>query len=107
MGRGYHNPIGRRDRPPDGVKKKGRSSELIHMRNIRLLKRYYELSEVKRMRIDDILQCLSVKEFFLSKTTIWAIIRGNTDMLDMLARGESIDDTPCVKDANQLDLFNE
>jgi hypothetical protein len=89
------------------ILRKGRSSKLIHLRDIFLMKRYYDLSEVKRIRLDDVLHILSTKEFFISEQRIWSIVRSNTDMLDTLARGEEIDvPGPDTKDKDQLTLFS-
>lgn len=70
---------------------KGRSSYLLRLRDIHLVKRYYEFSEVQRRRTDDVLMILSTREFFISEQRIWSIIRRNTDLLDLLSKGESID----------------
>jgi hypothetical protein len=87
--------------------RKGRSSKLIHLRDICLIKRYYDLNEIKRIRLDDVLHILSTKEFFISEQRIWSIVRHNTDMLDTLAHGETID-CPHTESKNkeQLTLFH-
>lgn len=54
---------------------KGRSKDLITKRNIALLLRYHELTEVQRLRFDDALKLLSEREFFISEERILAIIR--------------------------------
>ncbi|WP_418989261.1 transposase [Alistipes sp.] len=54
---------------------KGRSKDLIKKRNIALLLRYHELTEVQRLRFDDALKLLSEREFFISEERIVAIIR--------------------------------
>ena len=54
---------------------KGRSRDLIKKRNIALLLRYHELTEVQRLRFDDALKVLSEREFFISEERILAIIR--------------------------------
>ncbi|BDD04424.1 hypothetical protein [Aureibacter tunicatorum] len=54
---------------------KGRSKELIKLRDKALVKRFVHLTEVKRKRVDDTLKILSEKEFYLSEKTILNIIR--------------------------------
>ena len=89
--------------PPSDHIRKGRSDLLIRLRDIKLVKRYYELSEIKRRRLDDILNILSTEEFFISEQRVWYVIRKNLHLVDALHKGESIDLT---KD-NQLNLFSE
>jgi len=55
--------------------KRGRDKRLIEKRNEALLRRYYELTEKKRLRFDDTLRILSEQEFFISEETIMRIIR--------------------------------
>jgi len=54
---------------------KGRSKELIQSRNTKLLRRYYELTEIDRLRFDDTIRKLSNEEFFISETRIIEIIQ--------------------------------
>ncbi|BDD04463.1 hypothetical protein [Aureibacter tunicatorum] len=54
---------------------KGRSKELIKLRDKALVKRFVHLTEVKRKRVDDTLKILSEKEFYISEQTILNIIR--------------------------------
>lgn len=61
---------------------KGRSSNLIKLRNEALLRRYYYWTEVRRRRFDDTYRILSEEEFFLSVDRIRAIIHANIGMLD-------------------------
>lgn len=61
---------------------KGRSSNLIKLRNEALLRRYYYWTEVRRHRFDDTYRILSEEEFFLSVDRIRAIIHANIGMLD-------------------------
>jgi hypothetical protein len=84
--------------------RKGRSTDLIHLRNIKIVKVFYKLSEIDRRRLDDVLLIMETQEFFLCQRTIWDIIRANTDMLDALSRGESIDETLVKQTINQLAL---
>jgi hypothetical protein len=60
-----------------GTLKRGRNSELIGQRNERLISRYHELTEVQRLRVDDVLRILSTEEFFISERRIWDIITKN------------------------------
>ena len=54
---------------------KGRNKELIHLRNMNLLRRYHQLTEVERLRFDDTIRKLSEEEFFISEITIIEIIQ--------------------------------
>ena len=54
---------------------KGRNRHLIFARNRRLLLRYYQLSEIDRLRFDDTIRKLANDEFFLSETTVIEIVR--------------------------------
>lgn len=56
---------------------KGRSKELISLRNEKLLRRYYYWTEIQRLRFDDALKVLSQEEFFISEERIMTIIRQN------------------------------
>ena len=56
---------------------KGRSKELISLRNEKLLRRYYYWTEIQRLRFDDALKVLSQEEFFISEERIMSIIRQN------------------------------
>lgn len=61
---------------------KGRSKDLITKRNIALLLRYHELTEVQRLRFDDALKLLSEREFFISEERILSIIRDCHHMIE-------------------------
>lgn len=63
---------------------KGRSSQLIARRNEALLRRYYYLTEVQRLRFDDTYRQLSLDEFFISEDRIRDIINQNLDMLERI-----------------------
>lgn len=84
---------------------KGRSRDLIEKRNIALLRRYHELTEVNRLRFDDALKVLSEQEFFISEERILAIIRDCHHLID----GKRVKH-PTVKiprlTADQLSLLN-
>lgn len=54
---------------------KGRSKELIEMRNAALLRRFRHLTEKEHLRFDYVLKKLSEEEFFLSEERIVAILR--------------------------------
>lgn len=64
---------------------KGRSSSLIARRNEALLRRYYVLTEIQRLRFDDTYRQLSEEEFFISEDRIRVIISQNTEMLQRIA----------------------
>jgi hypothetical protein len=83
----------------------GRSSELIRIRDINLIRRYYFWSEIKRRRLDDVLEILSKKEFFISEQTIWRIIKKNHGMIAQLRNGEELESVPDPEDKNKLTLF--
>lgn len=51
-----------------------RKSERIKRRNRRLVEKFYELYDVKRNRIDDVLHILEYDYFFLDKDYIYALI---------------------------------
>ena len=51
-----------------------RRTELKEKRNKQLVKKFHELYNVKRLRMDDVLKELSEKHFFLHEATIYAII---------------------------------
>lgn len=61
--------------------KKGRSRELIELRDRKLLRRYHELTEVERLRSDDALRLLSRDEFFISEDRIWAILQEKAHLI--------------------------
>jgi hypothetical protein len=83
---------------------KGRSKDLVRLRNLKMVKVFYKLSEIDRCRIDDVLKIMSTEEFFLCERTIWNIIRNHTQQLDALSHGESIDEMIIKQDKNQLKL---
>ena len=70
---------------------RGRNMELIRRRNIKLLQRYHHLTEVKRIRGDDVLHMLSTEEFYISEQRIWRIVNQNLDILDKIKAGEMVD----------------
>jgi hypothetical protein len=86
---------------------KGRDRSLIERRNIALLRRYHELTEVNRLRFDDALKVLSTQEFFLSEERILAIIRDYHHLIE----GKNVKPFPRVRTprltAAQLALFKE
>lgn len=60
---------------------RGRNKELLSLRDEKLLRRYYELTEVQNLRFDRALTLLSKDEFFISEARIMAIIRENCQRL--------------------------
>jgi hypothetical protein len=106
MGRKRHKKDKLGDQPADGIKmvRHGRSPELINLRNIKLMKRYYQLFEIERMRFDDVLNKLKYEEFFVEEQTLLLIIRKNSHLYDALLNGESIDMAIPTHDENQLKL---
>ena len=53
---------------------KGRSGDLIKMRNYTLVNMYYYYTEIKRLRYDDTIEALS-RAFFISGRTIHNIMK--------------------------------
>ncbi|MFQ3578516.1 MAG: hypothetical protein SNJ71_00065 [Bacteroidales bacterium] len=47
-----------------------------------LVKRYVYLTEVNRIRFDDVIRRLSEQEFFVSENTVIKILRKNNDFLN-------------------------
>lgn len=62
-----------------------RNTELIELRNKKMLERWYYWTEVRRLRFDDTLRVLSREEFFLSEFAVWQIIRA------MIVDGATVD----------------
>lgn len=60
---------------------RGRNKQLITLRDEAILRRYYHLTEVERLRFDDALTLLSQREFYISEARIMAIIRENCHKL--------------------------
>ena len=60
---------------------RGRDSELIALRDEKLLRRYYYWTEIRRLRFDDTFRLLSSQEFFISEERIRTIINRNYDRL--------------------------
>uniref|UniRef100_UPI00402544A8 transposase n=1 Tax=Parabacteroides distasonis TaxID=823 RepID=UPI00402544A8 len=84
---------------------KGRSKNLISLRDEKLIRRYYYWTEIRRRRFDDALEILSQEEFFISEARIMAIIRKNCDKLaDIEVRPVPKVKMPRVT-ARQLTLF--
>jgi len=63
---------------------RGRSKELLIIRNEKLIKRFYQKFEVERKRLDDVLKELSIEEFWISPARIMEIIQENQEQLDRL-----------------------
>ena len=61
---------------------RGRNKELMSLRDEKLLRRYYELTEIQNLRFDRALTLLSKDEFFISEARIMAIIRENCNRLE-------------------------
>ncbi len=86
---------------------RGRDKYLISRRDEKLLRRYYELTEVQNLRFDRALTLLSVDEFFISEARIMAIIRENCHKLSDI----KVKPVPKVRmprlTARQLALFDK
>jgi hypothetical protein len=63
---------------------KGRSKNLIQLRNEYLVKRYYYWYEIERLRMDDVLDTLENKEVFLESTYILRLISEHNHLLKQL-----------------------
>lgn len=61
--------------------KRGRSRELIELRDRALIKRYYMLTEIQRLRIDDTLRLLSQLEFYISEHRILKIVTNKSHLI--------------------------
>lgn len=64
--------------------KKGRSKDLIKLRDESLVRRFFELTEIKRLRFDDTLTKLSQEEYFICEPRILLIIRQNQELIKNL-----------------------
>ena len=64
---------------------KGRSKELIALRDDTLVRRYYHWTEQERLRFDDVFKVLEF-EFYISEDRIKTIVRKNTDLIKKLGR---------------------
>lgn len=86
---------------------RGRNKDLISRRDEKLLRRYYELTEVQNLRFDRALTLLSTDEFFISEARIMTIIRENCQKLKDI----EIKPVPKVRmpklTARQLALFGK
>ena len=69
-------------------KSRGRSPELISLRNECLVARYYYLSEIKRLRYDDAIARLS-SAFFISCSQVQSVTMNNNHLFEQL-RGSTI-----------------
>jgi len=86
-------------------RRRGRDPELIRRRDMKLIMRFHEETEVRRRRFDDVVRDLSLDEFFISEDRIWLIIRRNLPTLDKIAKGEHVELEMVSRDKNQLNLF--
>lgn len=80
--------------------KKGRRTDLRLLRDKRMVEKFHELYDIKRMRIEDVLSDLEQKYFFIDKTHIYNLIfRNNINNLyyDSLLKKQA--------NKNQLKLF--
>lgn len=67
---------------PKRIGRRGRNRELIRLRNDALCRRFVYWSEIKRLRMDDVLMKLSREEFFIDEKRILHIIRENADRIN-------------------------
>jgi hypothetical protein len=63
---------------------KGRNTNLIQLRNMHLIRRYYYWYEIERKRIDDVLDILSTQEVFLDTDYILHIVRQHRHLLKQI-----------------------
>jgi hypothetical protein len=85
-----------------------RSSEYIKLRDRKMVETFYQLYDVKRIRLDDVLQRMSVKMFFLDPDYIYKRIfytSCNNEYYELLKAGKK----PSAAQAQmlQLDLFSQ
>lgn len=84
---------------------RGRDQYLLSRRDEALLRRYYHLTEVERLRFDDTLTLLSQNEFWISEARIMTIVRKNCHKLKDI----EVKPVPKVRkprlNAQQLKLF--
>jgi hypothetical protein len=85
----------------------GRSQKLLQRRNLKLLIRFHQLTEVQRRRFDDVVRILSTEEFFISEQRIWWIVKRHLDILDKIKAGEVVELSIDTDDKDQLKLFDE
>ena len=74
-----------------------KNSELLKLRDRKLVERFYYWSEIERRRFDDVYRILSHDEFFVSPQTITKVIRKENDYLNELIETK--------KNKNQMKLF--
>lgn len=66
-----------------------KKQNLTQLRDKRLVERYYYYTEIKRMRFDDVLEVLSLREFFISEGRIMLILRKQSQYLEELIDNET------------------
>lgn len=57
------------------MEKKGRNTDLVALRNEKILARFVYWYDIQKVRMDETLRILSEEEFFLSQRHIWRIIK--------------------------------
>jgi hypothetical protein len=85
-----------------GTMKKGPRRDLKLIRNRKLIEKFYELHDLKRKRLDDVLVELETEHFFIDRKRIYAIIfydKTNFKYYDELVAKTK------QKKQNQLNLF--
>ena len=87
--------------------RKARNRKLLRRRDLKLLQRFYQLTELQRRRFDDVVHILSTEEFFISEQRVWCIVKRNLHILDKIKAGEEVDAESDFEDKNQLALFND
>lgn len=69
-----------------------RQKELLLNRDIAIVHKFYELYDVKRMRMDDVLDVMSKQYFFLNTNYIYSLIfynKKNNDLYSSLVESKS------------------
>ena len=83
---------------------KGRDINLIKRRDLKLLIRFHQLTEIQHQRFEYVIRILSMDEFFISEQRIWCIIRQNIKLLNKI---KQLVDSPNPEDALEyMKLFN-
>ena len=85
--------------------RKGRDPQLIRQRDLKLLQRFYQLTEIQRRRFDDVIHILSTEEFFISEQRVWYIVKRNLNILDKIKAGDEIDLASDFENKSQMKLF--
>ena len=59
-----------------------RNPELRKARDLKLLRRFYEMTEINHQRFDYSVKILSEEEFFIQEKSIWSILKKNAGIIE-------------------------